>query len=743
MNTSAPNDPRIPKVELAEPELGKSGRKTSCAECHRLKVKCDKKVPCGSCIRRGCASICPIGTLRSTGRGKRSVMSDAPELIAVISEMGERIRQLERAVASTRGTSSDHPLLSTATEPPKESTPAQTGEFLGSFSINEDGDAVYFGPTAGTEIEGASDDDPKHAISFTAITESFPFSSDQSSSWDADQALERLFAHLPLEFRAWSLCEIYYRNGCWTGMPVNQSETLELLTLIYHPFHSSGIEQQPATAHRLAVLYLIFTLGSLVDLDLPPYNSDADHYFDLACAAIAIKPVFETPTVVTVQILTLLASYYAHGGRRFTMDGAWSTISLASSIAQRVDRESFGSNLPPKLSNRCRALFWETYSIETIYGLSVGRPTATFLSNISCPYPPDETDDVQPFVKIFPGYRRGRWESTRECTAPIMESFLTIKKPSYEAVLDMDQKIRRYMHGSAFETFPTFENEPPAAFIQRHLIPLFSKIMLMYIHTGSFVEAMRDNPINPLKSPYSASYLAAYRSASEIIKADIRNFTSHPMLFTRWWAIWKSSIIVGTVATRYPSSRMAPHAIVELFTAVDLIEKGAVSSGRARSGLAILQRLRDKAIGVYSRYSGHNLSPPPTADPETEKELEIFAGYTRVVANKVLQRGLQTALTPPQSENSNPSLPAQWATELEEIQRDFDPSIVQYFDSAAPFGNVATLSEPQGLTSFEDAGFFFTYPPIVAPNVPAGSNFQHTPPSVPPEMQWADFLQSL
>jgi hypothetical protein len=66
-----------------------------------------------------------------------------------------------------------------------------------------------------------------------------------------------------------------------------------------------------------------------------------------------------------------------------------------------------------------QALFWETYSIETIYvrtwivdiagadrsfqGLSVGRPTGTFLSNISCPFPPEEDDDTQPFVHIFPG----------------------------------------------------------------------------------------------------------------------------------------------------------------------------------------------------------------------------------------------------------------------------------------------------------------------------------------------------
>ena len=36
----------------------------SCAECHRLKLKCDKKLPCASCERRGCESICPLGEPR-------------------------------------------------------------------------------------------------------------------------------------------------------------------------------------------------------------------------------------------------------------------------------------------------------------------------------------------------------------------------------------------------------------------------------------------------------------------------------------------------------------------------------------------------------------------------------------------------------------------------------------------------------------------------------------------------------
>ncbi|KAJ7467109.1 hypothetical protein FB451DRAFT_1040695 [Mycena latifolia] len=696
---------------------------------NRLKLKCDrdKRIPCGSCIRRGCDSICPTGL---------SVMSDVPELTAVLSEMGERIRQLEDAVASTHdGGSSLFP------NSPQLAAPAQNGEVLGSFSVNEAGEALYFGPTAGTEIEGASGsrNPERERTSFTAVTESFPFSSGQTSSWDPDQALEHLFAHLPLELHAWSLCETYYHNGCWSGMPIMQDEAVELLTQVYQPFHASGNEEQhrSVTIQQMAVLYLIFALGSLVDLDLPPYSSEADQYFDLGRAAMSVRSLFEAPTVVTVQALVLMAIYYSQGGQRYTMDGAWSTISFANSISQTVrsDRERFASQMSPKASNRCRTLFWETYAIETLYGLSVGRPTGTFLSNISCPYPPDEDSETQPFI-----------------AASVMETFLTTAKPSYETVLDLDQKIRKYMLSAPFETFPLPEHgDTPSAYIQRNLIPLLAMTALMYIHKGSFLEAMRDNPTNPLGSSYSASFLASYRSASEIIKANIRNFTHHPMLFTRWWPIWKSlfnaAVIVGTVAIRYPGSRMAPHAIVELFSAFDLTEKGAVSSERARSGLATLQRLRDKAITVYSQYSGHNLTPPLPADPETEEELEIFGGYTRVVANKVLAHALRRDSSLIHTEPSGLSPPThyQWQSDPEAIQQNFDPSIVEYFalpNDTNPLGDVDSHFLPQGAASFEDPGFFLPQPQISSSDVGVGSDLQQSLPAGQ-DIQWDQFLRSI
>ncbi|KAH8825475.1 hypothetical protein DL96DRAFT_112680 [Flagelloscypha sp. PMI_526] len=47
----------------------------ACAECKRMKLKCDKKVPCSSCVRRECSSICPTGILISR-QASRSILAE-------------------------------------------------------------------------------------------------------------------------------------------------------------------------------------------------------------------------------------------------------------------------------------------------------------------------------------------------------------------------------------------------------------------------------------------------------------------------------------------------------------------------------------------------------------------------------------------------------------------------------------------------------------------------------------------
>ncbi|KAJ7166140.1 hypothetical protein C8R46DRAFT_1192555 [Mycena filopes] len=663
----------------------KGPKKRTCAECQRLKLKCDKEIPCGSCVRRECGKICPTGTMRSCGRGKRSVMVDVTDLTNVMTTMGDRIRQLEKAIATASGSH----LLSSV---PRPELAAGDADALGFFSVDEDGEAMYFGPTGGYEALIAIEYPGPHPSGmsslFTSLTHSFPFTMDHGQApfrWDTPRALGHLLAHLPTEANAWALCKTYYRNGTRTGMPLSQAEAIELLTLVYRhadnappspspesppspstptpppsppfpEFPTPPPQSSPPTPIQLATLFLLFAFGALVDLALPPDNAAADHYYDVARAAMAVLSFDHRPGVGTLGL----------------------------------HRASYTDKMAPQEANRCRAAFWETYTLENRYGLSLGRPTVTPLSEISCPYPDIvvEAEDAErpnsssssnsnsePFVEVSQEIAQARLTFTKEICAPVLEAFLkTTEKPTYEAVLDMDVRIRKFMLSSSHTDTATKEEENlksakedmgegeeeeegPFALFQRGYIRNYSTTMLMYIHGGSFLEALRDNPLDPVSSSYSTSYLACYRNASEVIKGHSETFARHPRLFARWWWVWKSvfsaAFIVGTVASRYASSTIAPHALAELYTAIDLIERGTADSRCAQSALRRLHRLRDNALTAYLN------RPAPFADPESQGELEILAGHTQVIAKQVLQYGLR-------HHAREPSLPEQAQTQTQE-----------------------------------------------------------------------------
>ncbi|KAF9070158.1 hypothetical protein BDP27DRAFT_647716 [Rhodocollybia butyracea] len=98
--------------ELKDIEQKRLKGELSCAECRRLKLRCDKSVPCGSCSRRGCDSICPNGTLEA-GVGTRFILASTTQLHSKISSMSARIRALEDALAIFQASVSSerHPLL--------------------------------------------------------------------------------------------------------------------------------------------------------------------------------------------------------------------------------------------------------------------------------------------------------------------------------------------------------------------------------------------------------------------------------------------------------------------------------------------------------------------------------------------------------------------------------------------------------------------------------------------------------
>lgn len=73
---------------------------------------------------------------------------------------------------------------------------------------------------------------------------------------------------------------------------------------------------------------------------------------------------------------------------------------------------------------------------------------------------------------------------------------------------------------------------------------------MLYIHRSFFAQAMLDFPTNPLRSPFSPSFLAAYRCASAIIKTTVANYQKYPELFSRFWTMW-SNLMAAAVCRSF------------------------------------------------------------------------------------------------------------------------------------------------------------------------------------------------
>ncbi|GAV99532.1 hypothetical protein LENED_000993 [Lentinula edodes] len=138
----------------------------ACAECRRLKIKCDRLVPCSTCVKRGCQTLCPTGTI-PPGQGSRFVLAATDHLHRKLAKFEARMHSLEDAltIAHTTYNLEPHPLLSdrediyTDTQELKPMPEASEDEadltpyISGSLHVNGSGLSRFFGPS-GTSLYG-------------------------------------------------------------------------------------------------------------------------------------------------------------------------------------------------------------------------------------------------------------------------------------------------------------------------------------------------------------------------------------------------------------------------------------------------------------------------------------------------------------------------------------------------------------------------------------------------------------
>ncbi|KAJ3553139.1 hypothetical protein NP233_g12716 [Leucocoprinus birnbaumii] len=625
-----------------ELEQKRSRGEVSCAECRRLKIKCDKQIPCQSCQRRGCASLCPNGSL-STGQGTRFVLAATEHLHRRISRLTSRVRQLEDALAEVQSKhySEPHPLLSdelviedkddeptAMLEDPCPPTQSDVIDAFGTLSISDHGISRFFGPTGGSEslllaqinasnspLEHPNSDSPTPLPELALFSQSFPF----TPMGQPPDVHDLIVSHLPPWNRAQALVDIYFEQVYWLFRGVTREQVRDdTLPVIYR-------KQQPTpgedytSPHDLALLFMIFAIGALVQPE--PSNAEGEHFHQLSRAAMGLQPVLEKPSIVTIQTLHLMSIFNSMNGSDLkndtSMELTWSLITLACHLSKIIGlhRDSARWGLTPKMVQRRRILFWDLFVADVWTSLNNGRPPSFSLAYIDCSYPEYDKDEKGTAFEIW------QFRFAAECVAEVTARTLTAEAPSYATIMELDRKIRDF---PLPEGLSSSKNDEAATFM-RCVLDHIKETVLMYVHRSFFAQAIIDQPINPLKSTYAPSFTASYRAASTILKSVNEQFTA---------------VIFGTVVTRGPRSPVAQSAMAELEQALVLFTKASKYSIRALKALPILTRLAEKARYAIANAkalpssAGDDWAVIPTIKEEEHDELSIFAGHTRFVSKK-------------------------------------------------------------------------------------------------------------
>ncbi|OAX39813.1 hypothetical protein K503DRAFT_54027 [Rhizopogon vinicolor AM-OR11-026] len=688
-----------PSMESAAGGARKTG--LSCAECRRSKLKCDREFPCQSCIRRGCANICPEGTLSAT-KGNKVLVAHTQRLSGQVKSMKARIKELEEALhESQKANYGGSEPLSLVRAPSQSQERVRlpelrtifdeevrdVSESIGALSIDVDGRAKYHGESLGSEFQQlfptqpSVPTDPKYlGLPFEIIDlcSAYPFGLRDS------QYTKYLFLpFLPPRERALQLTELYYQNVAWMSDPIIRDDFMtNILTPLYG--HTGSPNINSVHSHRLSVFFILLASGVLYEHS-PSSGVIAEQYHALSRAALSLDPIYQDATCATVQALFITVRYIYQTDCT-NNESRWLLMGVVARVAQLIglQRDSEGWGLGHDETQRRRILFWEIYTWDAWTSIANGRPPALSINHTDCWFPEDLKSVTKPSGVVEMGWHVWKFRYTASCLGISVQHVFNTRVPSYSALLELDLKIRKFNLPShlqspmeASEAGRAWSSEAPRA-MQQYCVLFDKEANLLYIHRSWFAQAIRESPDNPLQHKYAPSVLAVYRSACRLISGLKGLYRVHPYPTSRTWFFWSSvfaaCILLGSIVVDSPRCMLASNALQELDQAMTLYEQGSRPC-RPPATMLVLQRLRERATNAFdvaqrdarqtSRSSFHY------SDPE-----EVGG-----------QKSVTTSLSP-----VSPALSAFSLDRLSEPSDDFarqlDPSIVHYYRALADPGFV-------------------------------------------------------
>ncbi|KAJ7928078.1 hypothetical protein B0H13DRAFT_2265321 [Mycena leptocephala] len=562
-------------------------RRQCTKECRRLKLKCDRVFPCQSCCKRGCAEICPEGALQS-GRGSRFILANTEQLHEKITQLSERVRQLEDGLESV---SAEHPLLV------PELRRIKTSQEL-------------YVPPANAALTSDAASAPVVAPDILQLSITFPF------PWSVDLKIrQRIRDALPPRAEAQALCEEARRNALWQ---YNLDPSQTFIDLLIHSVYTTPIPE--LSPRRLALLLMVLSIGSLVDLSRPLGSLHGEAYHHLARAAVCEIPLMEEPDFDELHALFFMIWYHlVFSDNRKAVGYAWNLMGFVAKLAQGLGLHRDGSRLKviPEEYERRRAIFWELLNLDCRMSLSLGRPPSLSLSHVDTKPPTYMENTHVPKDEIL--YHEWKNAFFIQCLSPILEAVAAVTPPEYKHLLELDARARDF-HPPA----TLIDSGAAARFLvmQRALVASGRDIAILQLHRRCFTEAL-SGTFADLHHPYAPSVLATYIGAASLIATLETLFDREPQLSARflhfWFNAFSATVTLSLFVSRAPATSLAPYALQDLDRVCRLFRRAATLLPFSAKSLPIMEKLAEKARRACSQW--HSAAPLPAPSSASGAQL--------------------------------------------------------------------------------------------------------------------------
>lgn len=605
------------------------------------------------------------------------MLADTQHLHEKIEAMSKRISELEDALAILQAQISNetHPLLTDTLRLVKAPPPTQNvaahirtvsdliSDRFGTLILGEN--AHFFGQNASADEDSALEPpSPTRSLPLDILflSEQFPMTNVSDAR---DAIIGRLAAWLPAAPQAWGLVEIYFRDATWLFFLISKEEFME--TIFAHVYADVVPSAADITPHELALVFMIFCIACMVDLNRQPCNTEAETYYQLARAAMGVDSVIDHPTIQAVRALHLMSTYPQMCETAESTTTVYGLVGLNAQICKSLGlhRDDTHWQLSDVERQRRRHLFWEVASYDLWCSMAFGRPPSFTLSQVDAKLPAEDYGYLDSEAQRQASFLRWHHHFTRAILFKIAEQAFGLQPLTYAMVLRLDKLVREQPLGEDLTVVNAGEHQPGIPtwlLLQRSAIYSLSQKILLFLHRSFFARALMEAPADPLKSQWAQSVLTVFRAAY-YISANIRALHTQAPIMLRFWIFpsqcLTAALVLGSIVLKAPACGLAPPAWTELNELCALMESVAPVSRRIAHILPNVRRLKQAAQSVYAAYTASASTAPHSAERELVwKDIKFLYGHSRLVDNAAKSASGGTGDSSKVSPGSGPSFAA-------------------------------------------------------------------------------------